>query len=62
MKHTIGHMGLDPALRDNVQMAYYVAGHMVYYPLDMLKKFTADARGFIQGASSQHVVDKSGSL
>ncbi len=29
-KHTLSHLGLEPALRENIEVAYYPAGHMMY--------------------------------
>ena len=49
---TFSHLGLDPELRDNVQMEYYEAGHMMYAHLESLAKLGADVRGFIAGAAS----------
>lgn len=40
--YTVKHMGLDPAVRGNVTMTYYEAGHMMYIHLDSLKKLKAD--------------------
>jgi carboxypeptidase C (cathepsin A) len=49
-EYTFNHLGLDPALRDNVTMAYYGAGHMMYVQLDSLGRLAADLREFITGA------------
>jgi len=40
--YTVRHMGLDPAVRGNLRMTYYEAGHMMYIHLDSLKKLKAD--------------------
>ena len=48
---TFNHMGLDPALRDNVEMGYYDAGHMMYVHIPSLKKLGADLRKFVKNAS-----------
>jgi carboxypeptidase C (cathepsin A) len=48
MKYTINHMRLAPCLRDNISFAYFNAGHMVYYPYDMLAKFTNDVKEFVE--------------
>jgi carboxypeptidase C (cathepsin A) len=40
--YTVKHMGLDPAVRGNVTMTYYEAGHMMYIHMDSLKKLKAD--------------------
>jgi carboxypeptidase C (cathepsin A) len=46
--YTVKHMGLDPAVRDNVTMTYYEAGHMMYIHLDSLKKFKADYAAWME--------------
>ena len=48
--YTIDHMQLDPELRDNVQVAYYEAGHMMYVRLDDLRKFRDDYLAFMNAA------------
>ena len=40
--YTVKHMGLDPAVRGNVTLTYYEAGHMMYIHMDSLKKLRAD--------------------
>ena len=45
--YTVKHMGLDPAVRDNLKLTYYEAGHMMYIHRDSLKKFKADADAFL---------------
>jgi len=46
--YTVKHMGLDPAVRGNVTMTYYEAGHMMYIHLDSLKKFKADYAAYME--------------
>jgi carboxypeptidase C (cathepsin A) len=41
-EYDIAHMQLDPALRRNVEFAYYPSGHMVYLHEDSLKRMRAD--------------------
>ena len=48
---TFSHLGLDPELRDNVQMGYYEAGHMMYVHLESLAKLGGDVREFITQAA-----------
>ncbi|MDP9349289.1 MAG: peptidase S10, partial [Gemmatimonadota bacterium] len=50
--YTVGHLGLDPALRDNVQVRYYEAGHMMYIHHPSLVKLTQEAREFLRSASN----------
>jgi hypothetical protein len=40
-------MNVDPELRENIQMAYYKAGHMFYLDLDSLEVFKNDIDDFI---------------
>ncbi len=49
-EYTFDHMQLDPSLRDNVTMAYYEAGHMMYMHLPSLVKMKADLAAFLEGA------------
>ncbi|MBB3169957.1 S10 family peptidase [Simiduia aestuariiviva] len=42
------HMGLPAALKNNVTMAYYESGHMMYIRKHDLKKLKADLANFIQ--------------
>ena len=45
--YTVKHMGLDPAVRGNLTMSYYEAGHMMYIHLDSLLKFKADFAAYM---------------
>ncbi|KEO74495.1 S10 family peptidase [Anditalea andensis] len=45
-EYTVDHMFLDPSLRDNIEMAYYRSGHMVYIHRPSLEKMTTDVRSF----------------
>jgi len=47
MRHSIDHLAIDPALRDNVTFVEYDAGHMMYLAEADLAKFHADLRDFI---------------
>lgn len=49
-EYTFSHMGLDPEIRENVQMEYYEAGHMMYVHQPSLQKLATDLRGFIEGS------------
>ena len=48
--YSLAHMGLDSALRDNVTIAEYDAGHMMYVHEPSLAKLKADAAAFIGGS------------
>jgi len=41
-QYTIDHMFLRPEVRENIEMHYYEAGHMMYVQHDMLAKLKAD--------------------
>jgi carboxypeptidase C (cathepsin A) len=47
-EYTFSHLGLDPSLRDHVQMEFYDAGHMMYIQKSSLIKIKKDLAGFIQ--------------
>ncbi|HEY4300550.1 MAG TPA: hypothetical protein VGM73_06745 [Candidatus Didemnitutus sp.] len=46
-EYTVQHMGLDPAVRGNVKLTYYEAGHMMYIHSESLKKLKADFTAYI---------------
>ena len=48
--YTFNHLGLDPTLRDHVQMSYYDAGHMMYLHQPSLVKMKNDIQSFMQNA------------
>jgi carboxypeptidase C (cathepsin A) len=49
-EYTIDHLQLDPALRKNVSLEHYDAGHMMYIHKASLSKLTSDVAAFYQGA------------
>ncbi len=49
-EYTFNHMELDPELRENVTMAYYEAGHMMYMHLPSLAQMKKDLMVFIDSA------------
>jgi len=52
-EYTFNHLGLDAALRGNVVMGYYEAGHMMYIHLPALAKLKGDLAGFMREAIGQ---------
>lgn len=49
--YTLSHLGLEPHLRQNLEVHYYPAGHMMYVHLESLKRLKNQLSGFIHKAS-----------
>jgi carboxypeptidase C (cathepsin A) len=49
-EYTFSHLGLNESLRDNVSMAYYEAGHMMYIHMPSLEAMKSDLAKFIHSA------------
>jgi carboxypeptidase C (cathepsin A) len=49
-EYTFNHLALDPSLRDDISMAYYEAGHMMYIHLPSLARLKQDLAAFIHKA------------
>jgi carboxypeptidase C (cathepsin A) len=49
-EYVFNHLGLDPALRGNLRMGYYEAGHMMYVHIPSLAKLKEDLTDFIHWA------------
>jgi len=49
-EYTVDHMGLDPAVRKNIKLAYYDAGHMMYIDVKSLAQLKRDVAAFIGDA------------
>ncbi|MCB0061485.1 MAG: hypothetical protein KDE19_05205 [Caldilineaceae bacterium] len=47
-EYTFDHLELDPELRENIQMTYYEAGHMMYIHEESLTQLAEDLRKFVR--------------
>ena len=50
-EYTFTHLGLDKSLQDNITMAYYGAGHMMYVDMDELKKMKSDMDAYLDATA-----------
>lgn len=51
-RYTFSHLGLDASLRNNYEMTYYEAGHMMYVHQPSLAQLKADMARFVETAVS----------
>ncbi|RMD73450.1 MAG: peptidase S10, partial [Bacteroidetes bacterium] len=47
-EYTVSHMGLEPALRQNISMSYYESGHMMYIKESCLEDLARHVRAFYE--------------
>ena len=52
-EYTFDHLGLEPALQDNVSMGYYEAGHMMYIHEPSAAALKADISRFFTSTLSR---------
>ena len=48
--YTVNQIELEPSLRENIQVQYYEAGHMMYFHKPSLIKLKSDLQNFIQSS------------
>jgi carboxypeptidase C (cathepsin A) len=48
--YTFNHLGVDPAVQDNISTHYYEAGHMMYVHLESLAQLKTDLAAFVKSA------------
>lgn len=51
-EYTFTHLGLDTSLQDNISMAYYQAGHMMYIDQGELQKMKTDMDAYLDSVLS----------
>ncbi len=61
-EYTVNHMALDPALRGNIRMGYYEAGHMMYVHPPSLAQLKTDLAAFVDAATQPDRADPLGML
>ena len=47
VEYAVEHLAVAPAVRGNVAIAYYDAGHMMYVHPPSMEKFKRDLAGFV---------------
>ena len=52
-QHVVQQMHLDPAIRNNIALTYYNAGHMLYVQKESREKFRRDFEAFVNSATHE---------
>ncbi len=52
-QHVVQQMHLDPAIRGNIALTYYNAGHMLYVQKESREKFRRDFEAFVNSATHE---------
>lgn len=50
-EHTIAHLGLEEMLRDNIDISYFDAGHMMYVHKPSIEKLGLELRSFVESST-----------
>jgi len=50
-EHTLSHLGIEDALWENIEVAYFEAGHMMYVHAPSIEKLGADLRRFVESST-----------
>ncbi|MGI9643209.1 MAG: S10 family peptidase [Acidimicrobiia bacterium] len=50
-EHTIAHLGLEEFLRDNIDVSYFDAGHMMYVHKPSIEKLGPELRSFVEAST-----------
>jgi len=52
-EHTLAHLGIEPALRDNIEVSHFDAGHMMYVHQPSIERLGGELRSFVERAVEQ---------
>ena len=47
-EHTLSHLGIEDELRDNIEVSYFEAGHMMYVHKPSIEKLGPELRAFVE--------------
>ena len=61
-EYTFNHLEIEPSLQQNITMAWYEAGHMMYVHPPSLVQIKADMAEFIQAATDTEAKEPLGVL